>query len=70
MANNRLVAEVTLSAKVSNKNNKNNRKKKKHIVSKGSILLLLNYGNSSLGRVTYWVKVLELESEGSWFRPH
>ena len=28
MANNRLVAEVTLSAKVSNKNNKNNRKKK------------------------------------------
>ena len=29
MANNRLVAEVTLSAKVSNKNNKNNRKKKK-----------------------------------------
>ena len=52
MANNRLVAEVTLSAKVSNKNNKNNRKKKKHIVSKGPILLLLNYGNSSLGRVT------------------
>ena len=23
-----------------------------------------------LGRVTYWVKTLQLESEGSWFKLH